>query len=261
MQPNQKLLFSISLLSFLLNLDISSYAYAQTVTPDNAPPQLKKLIAQIDAASSRRDIKGVMGFYSSKFTHGDGLTRQTMEQSLKSFWQRYPNLRYQTKLQSWRLRGKTIIAETVTQITGLSSDRTSPLRINAAITSRQHITGAQITHQEILSERTQMTSGKKPPQVEFKLPQQVKVGEKYTFDAIVKEPLGNDFLLGTAMEETIKPNKYLNPTPINLELLSTGGLFKIGTAPLKPVNQWISAVIVRNDGVTMITQRLKVVRN
>jgi hypothetical protein len=106
-----------------------------------------------------------------------------------------------------------------------------------------------------------MTSGKKPPQVEFRLPQQVKVGEKYAFDAIVKEPLGNNFLLGTAMEETIKPNKYLNPTPVNLELLSTGGLFKTGTAPLKPVNQWISAVIVRDDGVTMITQRLKVVRD
>jgi hypothetical protein len=97
--------------------------------------------------------------------------------------------------------------------------------------------------------------------VEFRLPQQVKVGEKYVFDAIVNEPLGNNFLLGTAMEETIKPNKYLNPTPINLELLSTGGLFKTGTAPSQPVNQWISAVIVRDDGVTMITQRLKVVRN
>jgi hypothetical protein len=261
MHPNQKLLFSISLFSFWLSLDIFSCAYAQTSTPDNAPPQLKKLIAEIDGASSRGDIKGVMGFYSSKFTHGDGLTRQAMEQSLKSFWQRYPKLSYQTKLKSWRSNGKTIIAETVTRITGLSSDKTSPLAINAAITSRQHIRGTQITHQEILSERTQMTSGKKPPQVEFRLPQQVKVGEKYVFDAIVNEPLGNNFLLGTAIEETIKPNKYLNPTPINLELLSTGGLFKTGTAPSQPVNQWISAVIVRDDGVTMITQRLKVVRN
>ena len=156
MHPNQKLLFSISLFSFSLSLDIFSCAYAQTSTPDNAPPQLKKLIAEIDGASSRGDIKGVMGFYSSKFTHGDGLTRQAMEQSLKSFWQRYPKLSYQTKLKSWRSNGKTIIAETVTRITGLSSDKTSPLAINAAITSRQHIRGTQITHQEILSERTQM---------------------------------------------------------------------------------------------------------
>ena len=50
MQPNQKLLFSTSLLSFLLSLDIVSSAYAQTATPDNAPPQLNKLIAEIDAA-------------------------------------------------------------------------------------------------------------------------------------------------------------------------------------------------------------------
>lgn len=261
MNHNKTLTGSISLLSCLLTLNLTSNGQiAQAAQPENAPPALKNLLTQIDTASSRGDIKGVMQFYSPKFTHGDGLNRQTMEQALKSFWQRYPQLRYSTRLKSWKSEGKTIIAETVTTITGLPSSNGNNLALNATITSRQRIAGTKILHQEILSERTQLTSGNQPPQVEIKLPQQVKVGQKYSFDAIVQEPLGNDFLLGSAMEETIQPSKYLNPTPVNLELLSAGGLFKTGTAPSTPGQQWISAVILRNDGMTMITQRLKVVK-
>ncbi|MBD2295412.1 nuclear transport factor 2 family protein [Anabaena sphaerica FACHB-251] len=261
MKHNKTFTASISLLSFLLTLDLTSNGlFAQAAKPENAPPALKNLLTQIDTASSRGDIKGVMQFYSPNFTHGDGLNRQTMEQALKSFWQRYPQLRYSTRLQSWKSEGNAIIAETVTTITGLPSSNSNNLALNATITSRQRITGTKIQRQEILSERTQLTSGNKPPQVEIKLPQQVKAGQKYHFDAIVQEPLGNDLLLGSAIEENIQPSKYLTPTPVNLELLNAGGLFKTGLAPSTPGQQWISAVILRNDGMTMITQRLQVVK-
>lgn len=257
MKPNKTFPLGISLALCLLTLGLSSIGeFAQAGTPENAPAALKTLLTQIDTASSRGDVKGVMQFYSPNFTHGDGLNRQTMEQALKSFWKRYPQLRYNTRLQSWKSEGNTIIAETVTTITGLPSSNSNNLALKSTITSRQRLTGAKILSQDILSERTQLTSGSKPPQIEMKLPQQVKVGQKYSFDAIVQEPLGNDFLLGSALEETIQPSKYLNPTAVNLELLTAGGLFKIGRAPSTPGNQWISAVILRNDGMTMITQRL-----
>ncbi|MBK1990711.1 nuclear transport factor 2 family protein [Sphaerospermopsis aphanizomenoides BCCUSP55] len=259
MKNNKTLPVGISLVSLLLTLGFSNnQQFAQAGTPENAPAKLKTLLTQIDTASSKGDVKSVMQFYSPNFTHGDGLNRQTMEQALTSFWKRYPQLRYNTRLQSWKSQGNTIIAETVTTITGSPSANSNNLALNATITSRQRVSGTKILSQEILSERTQLTSGKKPPQIEIKLPQQVKVGQKYNFDAIVQEPLGNDFLLGSALEETIQPTKYLNPTPVNLELLTAGGLFKIGRAPSTPGHQWISAVILRNDGMTMITQRLVV---
>ncbi|AFZ26174.1 hypothetical protein Cylst_4064 [Cylindrospermum stagnale PCC 7417] len=276
-----------SVILFLLTLGLtSSWQSAQAITPqhlqpsrsipakvtpptrlphqlsaaENAPAELKNLLTQIDAAASRGDIKGVMQFYGSNFTHGDGLNRLTLEKSLTSLWQRYPKLRYTTQLQSWKSEGNSLIAETVTKITGSSSFNSNNLTLNATITSRQRVTGAKIVNQDILSERTLLTSGSKPPQVNFQLPQQVKVGQKYNFDAIVQEPLGDDFLLGTVLEEPIVPDKYLKPTPVDLELLSSGGLFKVGSAPLTPGSQWISAVILRGDGMTMITQRLQVVK-
>ncbi|MEH2088045.1 nuclear transport factor 2 family protein [Nostoc sp.] len=260
---------NIWLVSFLLTIGLTSgwqrtqaatpQQLSQATTPQNAPADLKNLLTQVDTAASRGDVKGVLQFYSSNFTHGDGLNLQTLEKSLISLWQRYPKLQYSTKLLSSKPEANGIIAETETKITGLPSN-TNKLALNATIKSRQRIEGGKIVRQDILSERTLLTSGSKPPQIDFKLPQQVLVGQKYNFDAIVQEPLGDDFLLGTALEESIQPDKFLNPTPVDLQLLTSGGLFKVGQAPSTPGSQWVSAVILRGNGMTMVTQRLQVVK-
>ena len=261
---------SMWLVLFLLTLGLTSgwqrtqaatpQQLAQATTAQNAPANLTNLLTQVDAAASRGDVKGVLQFYSPNFTHGDGLNLQTLEKSLISLWQRYPKLQYSTKLLSSKPEGSAIIAETETKITGLPSGNSNNSALNATIKSRQRIEGAKIVRQDILSERTLITSGSKPPQIDIKLPEQVKVGQKYNFDAIVQEPIGDDFLLGTALEEPIQPDKFLNPTPVDLQLLTSGGLFKTAQAPSTPGSQWVSAVILRGNGMTMITQRLQVVK-
>ena len=228
--------------------------------PRNAPPQLKTLLTQINASANRADVKGVMSFYSSSFVHGDGLNRSSMEQALNSLWKRYPRLRYNTKLQSWRTRGNAIIADTVTNIVGLPSANNDNLGMNSTIRSRQRIVNGRIVRQDIISERTQLSSGVNPPKVDINLPDQLKTGQRYYFDAIVNEPLDDDFLLGAAVDERVQADKYVKPTAVNLELLAAGGIFKVGRAPNTPGNQWISAVLVRENGMTMITQRVPVVR-
>ena len=260
----------IWLVSFLLTIGLTSgwqrtpattpQQLVQTGTPQNTPANLKNLLTQVDAAASRGDVKGVLQFYSPNFTHGDGLNLQTLEKSLNSLWQRYPKLQYSTKLLSSKPEGNAIIAETETKITGLPSGSSNNSALNATIKSRQRIVSGKIVRQDILSERTQLTSGSKPPQIDIKLPEQVQVGQKYNFDAIVQEPLGDDFLLGAALEEPIKPDKFLNPTSVDLQLLTSGGLFKTGQAPSTPGSQWVSAVILRGNGMTMVTQRLQVVK-
>ncbi|WP_017318138.1 Cif family virulence factor [Mastigocladopsis repens] len=255
-QPSRLLVCSLLTLGLL-----TSWKCAQASTPQDAPAELKNLLTQIDTAASRGDVKGVMQFYSPNFIHGDGLTRQNMEKALTALWQRYPQLKYSTQIQSWKPQGNAIVTETVTNITGVPSTSSDNSVLNATIRSRQRVAGGKILRQDILSERTQLTSGTKPPQVELKLPQQVKVGQQFSFDAVVKEPLGDDYLLGTALEEPIKPDKFLAPTPVELELLSSGGIFKVGRAPATPGSQWVSAVIMRGEGMVMITQRMQVVKN
>ena len=226
-------------------------------SPD-APTQLKALLAQIDAAANSHNVQGVLQFYSPTFVHSDALTRQTLEQSLAQLWQRYPNLKYRTELKSWSMQGNRMVAETITQITGNQTAANRELKLESTLRSQQTFENQKIVRQDILAERSQITSGTKPPTVVLNLPDSVAPGQEFSFDAVVQEPLGTDLLLGAAIEEPVTANSLLNPTTADLELLPAGGIFKVGRAPMSPANRWISAVLVRQDGMTMVTQRLRV---
>ncbi len=226
---------------------------------NDAPPELTSLLSSIDSAANHQDIQGIIQFYSPNFTNSDGLNRPNLQQALTQLWQGYPQLKYTTAITSWQTDGQGITAETVTNINGNKTVDSKNFRLESTIRSRQRIENQQIVHQDILAERTQLTAGEKPPTVDFRLPDQVKPGQTYEFDAIVQEPLGNDLLIGTTLEEPINLSTYLKPTSFDLQTLPAGGIFKVGHAPNQANNQWLSAIIVRNGGMIAVTQRLRVV--
>lgn len=229
----------------------------QAATPDTAPPELTNLLTQIDAAANRRDVQAVMEFYSSNLAHSDGFTPASLEQALSSLWQRYPNVTYQTQLTNWEAIDNGYVIETRTTIAGTEIASERQFEMSATIDSRQRIEGQAIVEQTILSEQSQLTSGDNPPTVDVTLPPAASPNSEFTFDAVVREPLGDRLLLGTALEETVGVEAYTTTPPIDFELLNSGGVFKVGTAA-EPGDRWISAVIVRNDGITAVTQRLRV---
>jgi ketosteroid isomerase-like protein len=231
---------------------------APTDVSQNAPEELKDLIAKIDAAANQKDSKALMQFYSPEFTNSDGLTSLTMPQALSKTWNRYPQLTYQTQIISWEKKGDELVAETVTNIRGQQKTKVRSVSLNSKIQSRQSFKDQKLLKQEIISEKTEMTSGVNPPQVDINLPDTVKVGSKFDFDAIVKEPLNDEVLLGTAIEDKVSSDRYLDPKTLELEALPAGGIFKTVTAPIQPENRWFSAILIRGDGITMVTQRLRV---
>lgn len=232
---------------------------AQAESPETAPPQLKDILTRIDTAANRRDVQGVMQFYGGNFKNSDGLSRGSMQKALSQLWQRYSQLNYRTELKDWKSEGNGIVAETVTHITGTKPSNGTTLKLESTLRSRQRIENQKIVQQEILGERTQQMSGANPPTIDVQLPEQVRPGQPFNFDVIVKEPLGDNLLLGAALEDTIKPELYTKPSEFKLDLLAAGGIFKLGKAPTKPQDHWLSAVLVRKDGMTMVTQRLQVV--
>lgn len=228
--------------------------------PATAPAELTKLLTEIDAAANRRDVKAVMAFYGQNFTHSDGLNSQNMEKALTQLWQRHPSLNYRTEIKSWKAEGSAIVAETVTTITGTHNKDGRDLNLKATIRSQQRFENQKIVKQEILAEQTQLSSGKNPPTIQVNLPDQVKVGQEYHFDAIVQEPIGDDILIGTVVEEPIAEKTFFNPSEVEFELLNSGGIFKVGKAPATPNNRWVSAVLMRQGGITTVTVRLRVVQ-
>ncbi|MEG4172650.1 MULTISPECIES: nuclear transport factor 2 family protein [unclassified Microcoleus] len=237
-------------------------ATPQTIaqTPENAPAPLTKLLTEIDAAANRRDVKAVMAFYSPNFTHSDGLNTQSMAKALTQLWERYPSLNYRTEIKSWKTEGSAILAETITTIAGTQKKDGRELTLKATIRSQQRFEGEKIVNQEILAEQTQLSSGQNPPTIQVNFPEQVKVGQEYHFDAIVREPLGDDILIGSVLEEPITEKTLFNPSQVELELLNAGGIFKVGKAPATPENRWVSAVLMRQGGIATVSVRLRVVK-
>lgn len=231
---------------------------AEAAPPETAPPELKEMLRQIDAAANAQDIKVVMEFFSPNFSHSDGLNRETMEKALVELWKRYPKLNYRTELQSWQIDGRGIVAETVTYITGVEQLPDREMYLTATLRSRQRYENKKIVQQEILAERSQLTSGTNPPTLNVKLAERLPAGQEFTFDAIIREPLGKQLIMGAALEEIVNPENYFNATEVKLSPLSSGGLFKIGRAPTSPTSHWLSAIVVRHDGITAVTKRVQV---
>jgi hypothetical protein len=230
---------------------------AQPATP--APAPLASLISELDKAANSHNPKSVAEFLSANFTHSDGLTRQTLQDALTALWKRYPDLIYRTEIKSWKPEGSGFVVDTTTTMVGTQKEGDREFKLDATLDVRHKIENQKIVRQEVLNERNQITSGSKPPLLKVNLPDQVNSGQEFSFDAIVQEPLGDELLLGAAIEEPVKPTGYLNSTTANLEPLNSGGIFKVGRAPTNSDNHWLSAVVVRYDGITMVTQRLRII--
>jgi ketosteroid isomerase-like protein len=241
-----------------LGLTLGAGTVLRAESPETAPVELKALISQIDAAATRQDLPQVMAFYSSEFTDADGLNYTTLSQALSLLWNRYPSLQYTTELLSWKKEGDLLVAETLTKITGTSKKSIRTVQLNSAIKSRQYFQNQKLVRQEILTERTELMAGSNPPKIEVTLPETIRVGQEFDFDVIVLDPIGDSLLAGTAIEEKIESDRYLNPADLELKLLQAGGIFKRAKAPDTPSNRWLSAIIVRDDGITLVTQRLRI---
>lgn len=225
-----------------------------------APPEIVAILRDLDAASSRQNLKAVLKFYSPNFTHGDGLTYSTLQQAVTTFWKDTKNLQYSTKINNWQAQGNGYILETTTTIQGIQTAAERDMKLSATVKAKTKIVNKQLVSQEILREQTRLSFGEKSPDVDVNLPDQVNVGQSFNFDVIVKNPIGEDLLLGAAVKEPITPEQYLKRTPIALEPLAAGGLFKIGQAPQQPSREWVSAVLIQQGGITIVSQRLNVVR-
>ena len=253
---HMKRLATVLLLNLGVISSLTNAVFAQN--PATAPDELTEVISAIEAAANDRDLDELVEYYSPDFTNTDGLTTDTLAKALEQMWQDYSQLEYSTEIESWSEEGGQLIAETKTTITGVKQDRGREARLNSTIRSRQYFQEQKLVRQDILTEQSRLTSGGNPPQVDIVAPTVVKVGEKYNFDLIVDRPLEDNVLLGAVREEKTAGNLYLDPTNLELEPLPAGGIYKIATAPLLPDSNWLSAVVVRGDGITTIAHRVNI---
>lgn len=226
---------------------------------DDIPMELQQFVTQVDNAANARDLERIKSFYSNQYQTIDGLTLDNLTEGINKLWIDYPDLKYRTEILSWEKKDANWFVKTLTTITGNKISNQRKIRLESRIESHQSFQTNKIVTQEILSETTKLTSGEQPPKVVVNLPATVKVGETFDFDVILSEPLGNNLLAGMTIFGKVNINDYLDPPKIPLKLLKSGGLFKRIPAQDKPQDQWLSSILVRNDGITMITKRVKII--
>jgi len=255
-----KLLSPFFATSLLISLTFSFFMInrAQADGPETAPKELRETIAKIDAAANNHRLEQVLDFYAPEFTNADGLDRKQIGQGLDNLWKQYPDLHYSTRLLSWNQDQNNLITETQTTIEGASHQKIRSFLLISTIKSRQFLQNNHLVKQEILAESTQLKSGEKPPEIDVNLPNSVKVGQNYDFDVILKEPLSNQVSVGYALADKVNGVNFFKSANFDLEVLQSGGIFKRGKAPETPEDQWLSAIIVQSNGMTIVTQRLKI---
>ena len=229
-------------------------------SPDSAPAELTAWLTALDTAASAQDLEAVVGYYAANFRSDDGVTRQLLGRSLFELWELFPGLTYTTTLEDWKREGGGFVIEITTEITSTATADSQTPRLSATVKTRQTIRDGEIVASTVLSEETEIKKGEAPPTVWVRLPETVRPGDTFNFDAIVQEPLADDILAGAAIDEPVTAQGYRAPGNWELETLSAGGLFKTGTAPDREGARWISAVLVSGDGTTIITRRLQVER-
>ncbi|UOO12821.1 MULTISPECIES: hypothetical protein [unclassified Synechocystis] len=231
---------------------------AATIAQGNVTErQVRALIEQFDAVANQHNTDRLGEIYSPEFSNSDGLTFAQMETTLQQLWETYGNLTYSTELKNWKQDGQAVVVETLTTIQGERPWLGRTAQLNGQITSRQTFVQNKLVRQEVLTEKMTLTAGDNPPEVDVNLPQQVQAGQEFDFDVVLRQPIGDDLLAGTAFSQKIDPNNYVDPSQVKLELLQAGGLFKRAIAGNDP--QWLSALLVTPEGMVLVTQRLAVV--
>jgi hypothetical protein len=232
-----------------------------------APPvALATLFQQWDRHLSQRKLAPALELYAPNFSHGDGLTRKTLGGAIEQFWQLYPNATYETTLLSWTATPQGWVVESSTRITGRRTDSKRAIALDGMQRVQTTIENGKLIRQEVLGEINRVTSGEAPPTLEMRLAPEVQTNQDFSLDVIVQEPLQTDLILGAIRDEPVQAGKIAEVSNLDIKPLidsksgtGPGGIFKIGRAPAKPENRWISAIVLRKTGMTFLTQRLRIV--
>ena len=94
--------------------------------------------------------------------------------------------------------------------------------------------------------------------IDIFIPDKVLTGSKYDIDIILNEPLEEIIIAGGIKE--FQEGKLSNQS-IPLEILVSGGIFKVSRAPLRPGIQIWTGIIAHPKGLVSFTKTVKIVKD
>ncbi len=229
------------------------------------PDALQQLLDRQIKAANAQELDAVMASFHPDFEHEDGLSLAQMQEAIVDLWAKHENLNYEIAVKSWENRGPDLVVTLVTEVEGRQRSDRGSFQMNGLQEVRNHYRPNPenpdellLLKQEVIRESYTLTSGAAPPTVTLKLPDIVETGSTYDLEAIVEEPLRNNVVLGTVIEEPITAARYIQDSSYPLEPLQAGGLFRTADAPNQPGKEWISVMLVSQGGITLESRRITI---
>ena len=179
-----------------------------------------------------------------------------LEERYRLFSSRFPQLNWSVRPGTPTSDGRSTMQISVSgrrQQDGLSYSFYANQRL--AVTTESGL----IANQEILSDKSVMTSAKESLPISLLIPDSVLTGTRYDVDVVVDKPLGDALLAGGLIALTPEQVLGQESPDIQLQPLGGGGLFKSVQAPFKPGIQTWAALLVHPEGVVSVSKQVRVV--
>ena len=115
-----------------------------------------------------------------------------------------------------------------------------------------------IKNSQIKNNLTTIRNDNNKVDIDISIPSNVLTGTKYNLDIIIKEPLGDKIIAGGIKEHQ---EGILFDQSVSIEPLSSGGIFKVTRAPLKPGLQVWTGFIAHPNGLVSFTKSVNIIEN
>jgi hypothetical protein len=225
--------------------------------PVLAQTDLNQVMRQIDQSASQKDLTALVAYYSPEFKNNDGLNKAKFSDALQTFWKNLEKPTYTTQILTTKTNRNQTTLRTRTTVAGNWKQDRYRFDLKSTVEAesiwQKNGDSWQMVSQTILSERTEIQNGAKPPQPVLTLPATVKAGQSYELQAILPTPLDEQLVLGGLTQFPAT-----QPGTTSLDGLQSGGFFKRNTIPNKKEDQQVSIGFIKADGMYFVTQRLKV---
>ncbi|BAC90478.1 hypothetical protein [Gloeobacter violaceus] len=225
--------------------------------------RVRAIAAQMDASASQENLDSLFANYATSFKSSDGLGYETTRQAVSALWEKLAKPTYQTNVTAVVPEKNRYRVNATTRLQAdYKTELGEPARLESTVETvsryEDQKTGLKLVSQEIAAERTTLSIGGKPPQVSLNLPSTVRVGKNFKVEAVLATPLQEAPALGGIRLTPITTKTATALEAPALEPLRTGGLFKTGQAPSRPEDQAVTLAFVREGGLVLVNQRLKV---
>ncbi len=161
---------------------------------------VQNLLRELQEASNRHDIDGILKHYAPNFTSGDSLGVKEVRGLILDTWKMFPDIHYESQTLETRLNGNWATVESID--TATASAKLDPSVSTKAGTMNSRSRGMLYLHRigkswEIVSdatlyEKATITYGPyENIDIDVETPEQVFSGEAYTAKVLVSVPVGN----------------------------------------------------------------------